>query len=66
MVSKRNQITRVEENDGLDYIFDVDDMGEGIPKEMRALVFDNFVQVKETALGQGTGLGLGIIRSLVS
>ncbi|KAL1535043.1 hypothetical protein AAHA92_31143 [Salvia divinorum] len=65
-VSKRNQITRGEEDDGcMDYIFEVDDTGEGIPKEMRALVFDNFVQVKETALGQGTGLGLGIIRSLV-
>jgi signal transduction histidine kinase len=29
-------------------------------------VFENFVQVKETALGQGgTGLGLGIVQSLV-
>lgn len=49
----------------MDYIFDVDDSGKGIPKERRELVFENFVQVKETGLGEGTGLGLGIIRSLV-
>ncbi|CAI9781066.1 unnamed protein product [Fraxinus pennsylvanica] len=33
--------------------------GKGIPKEKQKSVFENYVQVKETALGQeGTGLGL--------
>ncbi|KAK6164120.1 hypothetical protein DH2020_000984 [Rehmannia glutinosa] len=39
---------------------------KGIPKEKQKSVFENYVQVKETALGQeGTGLGLGIVQSLV-
>ncbi|KAK4487332.1 hypothetical protein RD792_006051 [Penstemon davidsonii] len=50
----------------MEYIFDVDDTGKGIPKEKQKSVFENFVQVKETALGQeGCGLGLGIVQSLV-
>ncbi|KAJ1435816.1 Signal transduction histidine kinase-related protein, C-terminal [Sesbania bispinosa] len=49
-----------------DFIFEVDDTGKGIPKENYKSVFENYVQVKETALGQGgTGLGLGIVQSLV-
>ncbi|GAB2213538.1 hypothetical protein Drorol1_Dr00017847 [Drosera rotundifolia] len=45
---------------------EVDDTGVGIPKEKRQSVFENYVQVKETALGTGgTGLGLGIVQSLV-
>ncbi|VVB01227.1 unnamed protein product [Arabis nemorensis] len=39
---------------------------KGIPMEMRKSVFENYVQVRETAQGQqGTGLGLGIVQSLV-
>ncbi|KAK7259230.1 hypothetical protein RIF29_24831 [Crotalaria pallida] len=50
----------------MDFIFEVDDTGKGIPKEKYKSVFENYVQVKETALGQGgTGLGLGIVQSLV-
>ncbi|KAH6794168.1 hypothetical protein C2S52_004645 [Perilla frutescens var. hirtella] len=61
-----SSLEAVEEDPNyMDYIFEVDDTGKGIPKERRDLVFENFVQVKETALGQGTGLGLGIIQSLV-
>lgn len=48
----------------MEYIFEVDDTGKGIPKERREFIFENFVQVKETAIG--TGLGLGIIQYLVS
>lgn len=48
-----------------EFIFEIDDTGKGIPKEKRKLVFENYVQVKETAQGQGTGLGLGIVQSLV-
>ncbi|KAK9154088.1 hypothetical protein Sjap_001568 [Stephania japonica] len=50
----------------LEFIFEVDDMGKGIPKEKWKSVFEDFVQVNETALGKGgTGLGLGIVQSLV-
>ncbi|XP_027349422.1 histidine kinase CKI1 [Abrus precatorius] len=50
----------------MDFTFEVDDTGIGIPKEKYKSVFENYVQVKETALGhEGTGLGLGIVRSLV-
>ncbi|KAB1223455.1 Histidine kinase CKI1 [Morella rubra] len=52
--------------DAMEFVFEVDDTGEGIPKEKQKLVFENYVQVKETTLGQGgTGLGLGIVQSLV-
>jgi signal transduction histidine kinase len=51
----------------MEFVFEVNDTGKGIPKEKQKSVFENFVQVKETALGQGgTGLGLGIVQSLVS
>ncbi|KAL4028892.1 hypothetical protein IC575_012104 [Cucumis melo] len=50
----------------MEFTFEIDDTGKGIPKEKRKLVFENYVQVKETAFGQGgTGLGLGIVQSLV-
>ncbi|KAJ6941384.1 histidine kinase CKI1 [Populus alba x Populus x berolinensis] len=39
---------------------------KGILREKKKSVLDNFVQVKETTLGQGgTGLGLGIVQSLI-
>jgi signal transduction histidine kinase len=50
----------------IEFVFEVNDTGKGIPREKQKSVFENFVQVKETALGQGgTGLGLGIVQSLV-
>ncbi|GFQ02780.1 histidine kinase cki1 [Phtheirospermum japonicum] len=50
----------------LEFIFEVIDTGKGIPKEKQRSVFENYVQVKETGLGhEGTGLGLGIVQSLV-
>ncbi|XP_011041373.1 PREDICTED: histidine kinase CKI1 [Populus euphratica] len=50
----------------MEFVFEVNDTGKGIPREKQKSVFENFVQVKETALGQGgTGLGLGIVQSLV-
>ncbi|KAL6555471.1 hypothetical protein OROGR_006729 [Orobanche gracilis] len=50
----------------MEFIFEVIDTGKGIPKEKQKSVFENYVQVKETAFGQeGTGLGLGIVQSLV-
>ncbi|KAK9281199.1 hypothetical protein L1049_004094 [Liquidambar formosana] len=57
----------VQQNpNAMEFVFEVDDTGKGIPKEKHKSVFENYVQVKETALGQGgTGLGLGIVQSLV-
>ncbi|KAF2304773.1 hypothetical protein GH714_037920 [Hevea brasiliensis] len=50
----------------MEFVFEVDDTGKGILKEKQKSVFENFVQVKETALGEGgTGLGLGIVQSLM-
>ncbi|KAB1203433.1 Histidine kinase CKI1 [Morella rubra] len=55
-----------EDPDALEYVFEVDDTGKGIPKEKQKLVFENYVQFKEIALRQGgIGLGLGIVQSLV-
>ncbi|OMO82132.1 hypothetical protein COLO4_23239 [Corchorus olitorius] len=60
-------ISAVTKNpNSIEFVFEVDDTGKGIPKEKQKSVFENFVQVKETAAGQvGTGLGLGIVQSLV-
>ncbi|TYH95982.1 hypothetical protein ES332_A12G145800v1 [Gossypium tomentosum] len=55
-----------QNRDLVEIVFEVDDTGKGIPKEKQKSVFENYVQVKETAAGQvGTGLGLGIVQSLV-
>ncbi|XP_015874901.2 histidine kinase CKI1 [Ziziphus jujuba] len=49
-----------------EFVIEVDDTGTGIPKDKQQSVFENFVQVTETSLGQeGCGLGLGIVESLV-
>lgn len=49
------------------FVIEVDDTGEGIPKDKREFVFENFVQVTDRATGkEGSGLGLGIVESLVS
>ncbi|KAL9252428.1 Histidine kinase CKI1-like protein [Drosera capensis] len=42
----------------IEFTVEVDDTGVGIPKEKRQSVFENYVQVKETAVGAG-GTGLG-------
>jgi signal transduction histidine kinase len=55
-----------QKQSSIEFVFEVNDTGKGIPREKQKSVFENFVQVKETTLGQGgTGLGLGIVQSLV-
>ncbi|EFH50708.1 cytokinin-independent 1 [Arabidopsis lyrata subsp. lyrata] len=48
----------------MEFVFEADDTGKGIPIEMRKSVFENYIQVRGTG-HQGTGLGLGIVQSLV-
>lgn len=53
----------------IEFVFEVDDTGMGIPKEKRESIFENYVQVKELSSSnehEGTGLGLGIVQSFVS
>ncbi|EYU38189.1 hypothetical protein MIMGU_mgv1a022001mg [Erythranthe guttata] len=60
-----SEATQRETNNHVEFVFEVNDTGKGIPKEKQKSVFENYVQVKETALGQeGTGFGLGIVQSL--
>ncbi|KAI9125934.1 hypothetical protein K1719_003352 [Acacia pycnantha] len=64
-VEAMNSTTQQDPN-YLEFVFEVDDTGKGIPKEKQASVFENYVQIKETGSGlEGTGLGLGIVQSLV-
>ncbi|XP_055814351.1 histidine kinase CKI1-like isoform X2 [Solanum dulcamara] len=54
----------------VEYIFEVDDTGKGIPKEKQKSVFENYVQVNDQTTSvhgsqAGTGLGLSITQSLV-
>lgn len=58
----------VHETESVCIEFEVDDTGKGIPKERWKSVFENFVQVESSGPRSydGTGLGLGIVRSLVS
>ncbi|KAK2974898.1 hypothetical protein RJ640_013754 [Escallonia rubra] len=62
-----DDLLAVQQNpNSMEFVFEVDDTGKGIPKDKQKSVFENFVQIKETALGQGgCGLGLGIVQSLV-
>ncbi|CAK9221271.1 unnamed protein product [Sphagnum jensenii] len=51
----------------IEFEFDVEDTGKGIPLERRKAVFENFVQGDSSVprTHGGTGLGLGIVYSLV-
>ncbi|KAK9677496.1 hypothetical protein RND81_11G146900 [Saponaria officinalis] len=58
--------TSNRDSDSMEFVFEVEDTGLGIPKDKRKSIFEDFVQVKENSSGQvGTGLGLGIVQSLV-
>nr|XP_043638434.1 histidine kinase CKI1-like [Erigeron canadensis] len=50
----------------MEFVFEINDTGKGIPKEKQGSVFEQYVQVKEMAHKvEGTGLGLAIVQSLV-
>ncbi len=54
---------RMPDGDGSEAVVEVEDEGPGIPKDMRAVVFQPFVRLAG-ASGGGQGLGLHIVRSL--
>ncbi|KAH7331864.1 hypothetical protein KP509_20G054200 [Ceratopteris richardii] len=58
---------KVPDDNSIQVEFEVDDTGRGIPKERWKSVFENFVQIDSSGPRNydGTGLGLGIVRSLV-
>ncbi|GLJ41537.1 hypothetical protein SUGI_0859670 [Cryptomeria japonica] len=51
----------------VEFEFEVEDTGKGIPKDKHKSVFENFVQIDglTSTNHDGIGLGLGIVRSLV-
>lgn len=58
-------LNRVQQDPNcVEFVFEVEDTGRGIPKEKQKSVFENFVQVEDGSQ-TGTGLGLGITRTLV-
>ncbi|GMI79384.1 CYTOKININ-INDEPENDENT 1 [Hibiscus trionum] len=64
---------RAEQNlNKMEFEFEVDDTGKGIPKDKQASIYEEFFQVKESDDGkgrgleeEGCGLGLGIVQSIV-
>lgn len=63
--------TILDDPNVMDYVFEINDAGEGIPKEKTKAVFENHIQLKVSATnlereGNCNGLGLSIIQSLVS
>ena len=47
-------------------IIDVDDDGEGIPVSERERVFEPFVRLENDANGKGAGLGLALVKRIVT
>ena len=50
-----------------DIVISVKDTGVGIPEDMKAMVFERFVQVDRTStrINEGSGIGLSIVKGLV-
>lgn len=62
-VSPGGHVAVAAENDGTGILVRVQDDGPGIPPENRENIFDPFFTTK--AVGEGTGLGLDIVRRIV-
>lgn len=64
------QVTARYREEDFRVIVEVDDMGPGIPEEAIEAIFDRYYQVKQKGAvpkrGFGTGLGLNIVKNLVS
>ncbi|CAN1859834.1 Histidine kinase CKI1 [Linum perenne] len=61
-----NTLEGVYENpDEVEFVFEVDDTGKGIPKDGRKLVFEDYIQATNNDNSGGYGLGLGNVQSLV-
>ncbi|XP_074337425.1 histidine kinase CKI1-like [Apium graveolens] len=67
IASYKTNIGNIQKDENcIEFVFEVDDTGVGIPKDKQEMVFENYAQIKDTSSRQeGTGLGLGIVQSLV-
>ncbi|AEA45881.1 ATP-binding protein [Fluviicola taffensis] len=62
------KVYSIEQKNGMERIhFEIKDTGIGIPTHKQDFVFENFMQIEDhrTRTTSGTGLGLGIAKSLV-
>jgi len=67
--NKQNGFISVNISNGDNFIqVDIEDTGIGIPSEHKDQIFDDFFQLEEhmTRVGQGTGIGLSIVKQVVS